>query len=75
MIEDLELTTRLRKRLMLPAVIVFSVLLIGTIGYWLFWRDIGGTMFDGFFMAFTTITTIGYGEVKPLTTASRIFTI
>lgn len=66
---------KFRNRFILPTAIVLAVLTVGTIGYWLFWRDIGGTMLDGFFMAFTTITTIGYGEVKPLNTYSRIFTI
>ena len=30
---------------------------------------------DALFMTVTTITTIGYGEIKPLTTAGRLFTI
>jgi voltage-gated potassium channel len=30
---------------------------------------------DTLFMTFTTITTIGYGEVKPLDTVGRLFTM
>ena len=33
----------------------------------------GWTWFDGFYMVLTTITTIGYGEVHPLSHAGRFF--
>lgn len=33
----------------------------------------GWSWFDGFYMVLTTITTIGYGEVHPLSSAGRIF--
>jgi voltage-gated potassium channel len=33
----------------------------------------GWSWFDGFYMVLTTITTIGYGEVHPLSHAGRIF--
>lgn len=66
---------KFRNRFILPMVIVLAVLVVGTIGYWLFWRNSGGTMLDGLFMTFITITSIGYGEVRPLDNYSRIFTI
>src|ERR1039458_10107311 len=33
----------------------------------------GWPWFDGFYMVLTTITTIGYGEIHPLSHAGRIF--
>ncbi len=33
----------------------------------------GWTWFEGFYMVLTTITTIGYGELHPLSTAGRLF--
>src|SRR5262245_56304366 len=65
----------LRIRLLLPLAVVATVTVVGTIGYFLIWRDVGGTWMDALFMTVTTITTIGYGEVKPLGTAGRIFTM
>src|SRR5262249_35510391 len=65
----------LRARLVLPLSVVVGVVVVGTLGYRWLWRDVGGTWLDGLFMTVTTITTIGYGEVKPLDSAGRIFTI
>ena len=70
------LTVRsLKIRLLLPLTLVLTVVVIGTLGYRWLWRDVGGTWMDALFMTVTTITTIGYGEIKPLTTAGRLFTI
>ena len=33
----------------------------------------GWTYFDGFYMVLTTITSIGYGEIHPLSHAGRLF--
>jgi voltage-gated potassium channel len=60
---------------MLPFGMVLSVVTAGTIGYYLLWRNAGGTWLDALFMTVTTITTIGYGEVKPLSAAGRVFTM
>jgi voltage-gated potassium channel len=65
----------LKARLVLPLSLVVGVVVAGTLGYRWLWRDVGGTWLDGLFMTVTTITTIGYGEVKPLDSAGRIFTI
>jgi voltage-gated potassium channel len=62
-------------RLVLPLSLVVSVVAIGTLGYHWLWRGIGGTWLDALFMTFTTITTIGYGEVKPLNGPGRVFTM
>src|SRR5262245_28238447 len=65
----------LRVRLVLPLSLVVGVVAVGTLGYHWLWRDIGGTWLDALFMTVTTITTIGYGEVKPLDGPGRLFTI
>jgi voltage-gated potassium channel len=48
------------------------VLIAGTIGYKLIE---GWSLLDSLFMTITTVTTVGYREVHPLSTAGRIFTI
>jgi voltage-gated potassium channel len=65
----------LRVRLLLPLSLVLAVIGAGTGGYHWLWRDVGGSWLDALFMTVTTITTIGYGEVKPLTGAGRVFTM
>ena len=66
---------RLRARLILPLSLVSTVVVGGTIGYFWLWRAMGGTWLDALFMTVTTITTVGYGEVKPLDSAGRVFTM
>jgi voltage-gated potassium channel len=66
---------RLRARLVLPLSLVSTVVVGGTLGYLWLWRHIGGTWLDALFMTVTTITTVGYGEVKPLDSIGRIFTM
>lgn len=52
---------------------VFAALLgIGTGGYMIIER---WSFFDALFMTVTTVTTVGYREVRPLDTEGRIFTI
>jgi voltage-gated potassium channel len=65
----------LKTRLVLPLSLVVGVVVIATVGYRWLWRGIGGTWLDALFMTVTTITTIGYGEVKPLDAAGRVFTM
>lgn len=65
----------LRARLFLSLSFVAGVAAAGTVGYAWLWRDVGGTWLDALFMTVITITTIGYGEVRPLDTAGRIFTM
>jgi voltage-gated potassium channel len=45
---------------------------IGTIGYVLIE---GWSIWDGFYMTVITITTVGYGEVHPLSVAGQAFTV
>ena len=65
----------LRERLALPLAALLATHLVGVVGYHWLWRRQGGTWMDALFMTFTTIATIGYGEVKPLDTAGRLLTI
>jgi voltage-gated potassium channel len=53
-------------------VLLLLVMAIGTAGY----HEIEGwPWFDGFYMVVTTLTTIGYQEVHPLSHAGRIFNV
>lgn len=65
----------LRVRLLLPLGLVLAVVGIGTAGYFLLWADSGGTLLDALYMTVTTITTIGFSEVRPLSDAGRVFTM
>lgn len=62
-------------QMLLPLSIVIITLCIGTIGYYILWLDNNGTVLDALYMTVITIATIGFGEVKPLSSAGRIFTI
>ena len=52
--------------------LLLLVIAIGTTGFHLIE---GWTWFDGFYMVVTTLTTIGYQEVHPLSHAGRVFNI
>ena len=51
---------------------LFSLLAFGTAGYMLIQQ---WDFFDSLYMTVITIATVGFGEVHPLSTAGRIFTI
>lgn len=61
----------LRNRLGWPLLLVAVVLAYGTTGYVL----MGWPILDGLYMTLTTLTTVGFREVHPLTTGGRIFTM
>ncbi|HZQ24387.1 MAG TPA: potassium channel protein [Terriglobales bacterium] len=60
------------RNLRLIALALAGVLLTGTAG---FHYIEGWPWFDGFYMVVTTLTTIGYQEIHPLSHAGRIFNI
>lgn len=57
-------------RLLLIFVFLTALLAAGTIGFRAI-EQVG--WFDGFYMALITLTTVGYAEVFPLSTAGRVF--
>src|SRR3954454_17583436 len=62
--------SRLTRRFLFIAVAVAATLATGTVGYTLI--D-GYPPFDAFYMSLTTMTTVGYGEIHPLSQAGRVF--
>ncbi len=54
-------------------IIFFALIVLIVIGMAGFHFFEGWTWFEGFYMVLTTITTIGYGEVHPLSHSGRIF--
>jgi voltage-gated potassium channel len=65
----------LRARLVFSLSLVAAVIVAGTLGYAWLWRNLDASWLDALFMTVTTITTIGYGEVKPLDASARVFTM
>jgi voltage-gated potassium channel len=58
------------RRLLIVAGVLVSAVLLGTVGFMLVER---WTLFDAFYMALITLTTVGYGEVHPLSFHGRMF--
>ncbi len=54
----------------LSVVLLTAVVAIGTTGFVVIE---GWNVFDAFYMTITTVTTVGYGEIHPLSRAGRIF--
>ena len=60
------------KRIGIASIAMFFIFFLGTIGY----HSIEGmNFFDGLYMTFITISTIGFTEVKSLSIEGRIFTM
>ena len=64
-------TEALRRRILIALGALLLVLGGGTLGYWV----IGLSPLDSLYQTVTTITTVGFREIFPLTTAAKIFTI
>jgi voltage-gated potassium channel len=62
--------SRLARRLILIGLALATTLLTGTLGFTLIDHY---PVFDAFYMTLTTMTTVGYGEIHPLSHAGRIF--
>ena len=58
------------RRLLLIAGLIAAAIALGTIGFAVIE---GWSLFDAFYMALMTLTTVGYGEVHPLTFYGRVF--
>ena len=61
---------QLLKRLLLIAALLTTAVLIGTVGFVVVE---GWPAFDSFYMTLMTLTTVGYGEVHPLSYRGRLF--
>src|SRR3954454_15284785 len=62
--------SRLARRLTLIGLALAATLLTGTVGFTLIDHY---PVFDAFYMTLTTMTTVGYGEIHPLSHAGRVF--
>lgn len=62
--------SRLTRRFLRILVAILATLLVGTVGFT--WIE-HYPPFDAFYMTLTTMTTVGYGEIHPLSRAGRIF--
>ncbi len=60
----------IRHRISLGLALIGAIVLMGTAGFHIIE---GWSWFDGFYMTLTTMTTIGYGEIHPLTRVGKIF--
>ena len=54
----------------LSVVLLATIICVGTTGYVVIE---GWDVFDAFYMTITTVTTVGYGEIHPLSRAGRVF--
>lgn len=63
---------RIRRTAARTAALVMAILIAGSAGYALIE---GWPLLDSLFMTVITLATIGYGEIHPLSTAGRLFTI
>ena len=59
-------------RLRGPMIVIGMLLVLGTAGYMLIE---GWSFLDALYMTVTTLVTVGFGEIHPLSTTGRIFTI
>lgn len=62
--------SRLARRFLFTLLAIAGTIAIGTVGFVVIDRY---PPFDAFYMTLTTMTTVGYGEVHPLSHAGRIF--
>lgn len=63
---------RTTRRLLTAAVALTTLLTVGTAGYQLIE---GMSLIDALYMAVITISTVGFGEIEPLSPLGRLFTI
>jgi voltage-gated potassium channel len=62
----------LRKKFLIPAIVIISVITYGTVGYMIIE---GWNFIDSLFMTVITLTTVGYNEIHEMDQAGRIFSI
>jgi voltage-gated potassium channel len=64
--------TRVQRQFLISLAFIAAVILAGTIGYMIIER---WAILDAVYMTITTITTVGFSEVHPLSSAGRVFTL
>lgn len=60
------------KHFRLPLILIQIIMVVGTLGY--MWID-NFTILDAIYQTGITFTTVGYGEIGPISQAGRLFTI
>jgi len=60
------------RKLRISLLLLLAILAFGTLGYSFFE---GMTVFEAFYMTLITISTVGFGEIKPLTEVGRFITV
>jgi voltage-gated potassium channel len=60
------------RKLRISVLLLLAILAFGTLGYSFFE---GMTPFEAFYMTLITISTVGFGEIKPLTEVGRFITV
>ena len=61
----------LKRRLMDIGLVFGLITILGGVGYWIIE---GWLWLDAFYVAIITVTTVGFGEIHPLTPVGRLFT-
>jgi voltage-gated potassium channel len=68
-------TATLQRRLVVPLLALLITAVLGTLGYHWVWREYDGTWMDSLFMTMNILTTIGLGEIHPLSDLGRVLTM
>ena len=69
-----KLTRSRRQRIFFFGIVGLAVMLaVSTFGFWLIEHEQNLSLFDSLWLSYVTMTTVGYGDKSPLTTAGRVF--
>ena len=55
--------------------LVTGALTVIAVGTWFYARQEGWSVVDSLYFTVMTLTTVGYGDLSPTTTATRLFTV
>ena len=61
----------LQKRILIVGLLLIIIVSVGTSGYLM----MGWGVVDSIYMTIISLTTVGFGEIQPLTIGGRIFTL